>query len=284
MGIQRYECPPTVQATVELLSRGEGEASVLAGGTDLLADVRAGRDVGLVVDIKRIPELLEIRWETDGALIIGACVPVQRIAEDAHIRERYPGLATAAGSLGSYQVRCRATIAGNLSNASPCADNPPVLLVLNAWVRIASPQGPREVPLDGFIRDVKKTALQRGEIITAIVVPPQPPGLRTAFFKIKRIRGHDLALVNAAGAYDPATREFRLAIGSAACTPVLVRGLDGLCPPGATAEDVGERLASRALASIDPIDDVRASAEYRRDMTALLCRRLARALLGENGQ
>lgn len=283
MGIKRYECPRTVEAAVQLLTGQDGETSVLAGGTDLLADVRAGREAGLVVDIKRIPELKEIRWEPDGTLVLGACVSVQQIAEDARIRERYPGLATAAGNLGSYQVRCRATIAGNLGNASPCADNPPALLVLNAKVCVVSAQGRREVPLDGFIRDVKKTALKRGEIITAIVIPPQPAGLRTAFFKVKRVRGHDMALVNAAGALDPSKREFRLAIGSAACTPVLVRGLEGICPPGAGADEVGERLAAKAIAAISPIDDVRASAEYRRDMTALLCKRLARALLGENG-
>jgi CO/xanthine dehydrogenase FAD-binding subunit len=283
MGIRRYECPSTVAAAVELLSNEPGEASVLSGGTDLLADVRGGRNVGLLVDIKKIPELKAIRWEPDATLIIGACVPVQQVADDARIRERYPGLATAAGNLGSYQVRCRATIAGNLGNASPCADNAPALLVLGARVCIAAPEGRREVPLDGFIRDVKKTALKRGEIITAIVIPPQPPGLRSAFFKIKRIRGHDMAIVNAAGAFDPAKREFRLAIGSAACTPVLVRGLDDICPPGATADEVGETLAAKAVAAISPIDDVRASAEYRRDMTALLCKRLARALLGENG-
>lgn len=283
MGIRRYECPASVEAAVALLRGETGEATILAGGTDLMGDVRAGRDAGLVVDIKKIPELKTIGWGPDGTLILGACVSVQRVADDARIRERYPALSVAAGNLASYPVRCRATIAGNLANASPCADNAPALLVLHALVRIASSQGVRDVPLDGFIRDVKKTALQRGEIITAIVIPPQPAGLRSAFSKIKRIRGHDMALVNAAGAYDPATREFRLAIGSSACTPVLVRGLEGICSDGAGAEEIAERLTEQAFTAISPIDDVRASAEYRRDMTALLCRRLARALLGEDG-
>ena len=282
MGIRRYERPATADAATALLNSEPGSAVVLAGGTDLLADLRAGRDIDLVVDIKGIPDLSTIRWEPDGTLTIGACVAVQQVADDPRIAERYPALTTAAGQLGSYQIRSRATIAGNLGNASPCADNAPALLVLNALVRLATSQGPKQVPLDGFIWDVKKTALQRGEIITALLVPPQPAGLRSAFLKIKRIRGHDLALVNAAAAFDPATREFRLAIGSAACTPVLVRGLEGICPVGAAADEVGKRLADKALAAICPIDDVRASAEYRRDMTGLLCRRLARILLQDN--
>ena len=266
-----------------LLLAEDGVATVLSGGTDLLADVRAGRDAGLVVDIKRIPGLSDITWEPDGTLILGACVLVQRVADDPRIRQTFPALADAAEHLGSYQVRNRATIAGNLGNASPCADNAPPLLVLNARVRVASPAGLREVPLDGFIRNVKKTALERGEIITALVVPPPEPGLRTAFLKIKRVRGHDMALVNAAGALVPSTREIRLAIGSAACTPVLVHGLEGACPEGAAADAVGARLAEIAQRSLSPINDVRASAEYRRDMVTLLCRRIAHALLEPNG-
>lgn len=279
MTVQRYERPLTTEAAVDLLSTTSGTAAVLAGGTDLVADIRLGRNVDLLVDIKKIPEMSYFGWTPDGALVIGACVTVQQVAENAAVRQRYPVLASAAEHLGSYQVRCRATIAGNLGNASPCADVAPALLVLQARVRIASRDGRREVPLHGFIRNVKQTALAQGEIITAVVVPSQPASLHSAFQKIKRIRGHDLALVNAAGAFDSATRELRLAIGSAACTPVLVEDLDGICPPGAGADEVGEHLAEKALAAIRPIDDVRASAEYRNDMTALLCRRLAHALM-----
>ena len=278
MGISRFESPATIEAAIALLRGSTQSSAILGGGTDLIADVRAGRQVDLVVDIKKIVSLKSLSWEADGTLVIGACVPVQRVSEDEQIRKRYPALSTAAGNVGSLQVRCRATIAGNLGNASPCADNAPALLVLNAKVRIVSKDGPREVALDGFIRDVKKTALKRDEIIAAVIIPPQPAGLRSAFLKIKRVRGHDLALVNAAGAYDPASGEFRLAIGSAACTPILVRGIEAISPTDCP-DDVGERLAERALASISPIDDVRASAEYRRDMTALLSRRLARLLL-----
>jgi carbon-monoxide dehydrogenase medium subunit len=268
-----------VQAAVELLAGEAGKTAVLAGGTDLIVNVRYGRDIDLVVDIKRIPEANEMRWEPDGTLVVGACVPVIRVSEDPRVRELYPALVAAMDDLGSYQIRCRATLAGNIGNASPCADTPPVLLVLNARVRIASPESDSEMPLNGFFTHVKKTALKRGGLITAVVIPPQEPGTRNTFHKVKRVRGHDLALLNAAAAHAPGSTEIRLAIGSAFITPVLVEGLEDACPPGAGADEVGDRLAERALASIKPIDDVRASAEYRRDMTVALCHRIARTLL-----
>jgi aerobic carbon-monoxide dehydrogenase medium subunit len=279
MGISRYERPGSLGEACDLLLQDAGNVVVLSGGTDLVADMRAGRKVDMVVDIKRIPGLADITWLPDGTLEIGSCVTMRRVSEEPRIRERYRALFEAAGQVASHQVRCRATIAGNLGNASPCADNAPPLLVFGAKLRIACKGGSTDVPLLGFMRDCKKTALQRGEIITTVIVPPAPPGLRSAFLKVKRVYGHDMALINAAASYDPATREIRLAIGSAAPTPLLIGGLEGICPPGATAGEVGARMAEKALEVIKPIDDVRASAEYRRDMARVLCARLARALL-----
>lgn len=281
MTLSRYERPGSIAEACALLGGRDGSDTirVLAGGTDLIGDMRAGRHADCLVDIKRIPELHEIRREPDGTLVIGSCVTMREVAEDERIRARYPALAKAAGEVGSYQVRCRATIAGNLSNASPCADSAPVLLVLNARLRVASPRGMSESPFEGFICDCKKTVLRPDEFLTAVVVPPAPDSLRSAFYKIRRIRGHDMAVLNAAGAFDPASREVRLAIGSAAPIPLRIPGLDGACPPGTTVEDLARRLATQALTHIRPINDIRASAEYRGDMTALLCRKIAVALL-----
>ena len=279
MGISRYERPSTLGEACDLLMQEAGNVVVLSGGTDLVADVRAGRKVDMVVDIKRIAGLGDVRWLDDGTLEIGACVTMRRVSEEPRIRERFTALAQAAGQVGSHQVRCRATIAGNLGNASPCADNAPPLLVFGAKLRIAGKSGETVVPLQGFMRDCKKTALARGEIVTTVIVPPAPAGLRSAFFKIKRVNGHDMALINAAASFDPASREIRLAIGSAAPTPLLIGGLQGICPPGTAVDMVAGRMTEKAFEAIRPIDDVRASAEYRRDMTRVLCRRLARTLL-----
>jgi CO/xanthine dehydrogenase FAD-binding subunit len=170
-----------------------------------------------------------------------------------------------------------------LTNASPCMDTAPPLLVLGAALMIAGPRGSRATPLADFFVGVKTTALGGDEIVTGLHIPKPPAGLRCGFDKIKRTWGHDLALVNAALSYDPAARAVRVAIGSCAVTPVLIPPLEGVAPD-ADAAGVGQRLGELALQYIRPIDDVRASAEYRRDMTALLCRRLAARLFGTAGR
>ncbi len=276
----RYERPATLAEATALLAGAPGRARVLAGGTDLLVARRAGSArPELVVDVKRIPGLGDIAWTPDGDLVLGACVPVQDVADDARVREVFPALAEGALAIGSVQIRARATLGGNLANASPCMDTAPPLLVLGARLLATGPGGEREIPLAEFFRGVKRTALAEGEIVTAVRVPRPPAGLATAFDKVKRVFGHDLALVNAAAAFDPGARTLRAAFGSCGTTPVLTPALAGIEAASDPAA-VGERLAALALEHICPIDDVRASAEYRRDMTALLCRRLAARLLG----
>lgn len=277
----RFEKPATIEEAAALLAGQPGPAKVLAGGTDLLVALRAATTApALVVDIKAIPSLCEILWTEDGDLRIGAAVEVQRIHEDRRIAATYPALAQGAGEIGSLQIRCRATIGGNIANASPCMDTAPPLLVLGARVEAIGPAGLREITLESFFVGVKKTVLRPDEVLATIVVPREAAGTRSAFGKVKRVWGHDLALVNAAVAYDPVARTIRAAIGSCGATPILLPPLAGIDPdrPGAAGE-TGRLLAESALRTICPIDDVRASAEYRRDMAALLCRRLASALL-----
>ncbi len=273
----RYERPGTVAEATGLLAAGG--ARILAGGTDLVIALRGGLPCDVLVDIKHIPELGRIVWTPDGGLEIGACVLVQDLAEEPRVREVFPALAEGAEAIGSLQIRYRATVAGNLSNASPCMDTAPPLLVLDGRLRIAGPKGTREAPLADFFLGVRQTALAADELITAVVLPPPPPGLACGFDKIKRTQGHDLALVNSAAAWDPRAGTLRVAIGSCAVRPVLTPALEGV-KPGADPAATGERLAQRALEHIRPIDDVRGSAEYRREMSAALCRRLARRLLG----
>jgi CO/xanthine dehydrogenase FAD-binding subunit len=276
----RYERPDSLAAATALLAGAGGRARVLAGGTDLMVALRSGAvRPELVVDIKRIPGLEDIAWDGDGTLVLGACVIMQRVADDARIRDTFPALAEGAGEVGSLQIRARATIAGNLANASPCMDTAPPLLVHDARLRIEGPAGRREAPLADFFLGVRRTALTPDEIVTAVVVPPPAAGVRSGFDKIKRVAGHDLALVNAALAWDPTAATLRVAVGSCAVTPAIVPPL-GNVPEGADPARTGDRLAALAQEHILPIDDVRASAEYRRDMTAALCRRLTRRLLG----
>jgi len=273
----RYERPTSIAEACELLST-EPHAVVLAGGTDLVVEMRGGRRIDCLIDIKRIHELNDMGFSRDNDLKIGACVVLQRLADDPNIRKYFPGLAKAAGMVGSYQIRNRATVGGNLSNASPCADTAPPLLVSGARITIASTKKTRDLDLHDFFSGVKETVLQQGELVKSIVIPSSSRSLRTAFFKIQRIRGHDLALLSLAGAYSPEKGEFRIAVGSAAPTPVLTPPITDISPTG-TIDEVGNGLAERVLPFISPIDDVRASARYRREMTKVLCKRLAGALL-----
>jgi len=280
----RYEKPASVAQACALLRDTKERAVVLAGGTDLLIKLRSRElSPALVVDLKGIAELAELRLGADGELRIGATVTMRKIYEDPRIIEQYPGLAEGALAVGSLQVRNRATVVGNLCNASPCMDTAPALLLLGARLRVVSHKGEREIPLEQFFLGVKKTQLAPGEICTAVIVPAAARRIRTAFDKIKRVRGHDLALVNAAAAYDPDARTLSAAVGSCGITVLSTRPIEGVTP-GEGAEEIGRQLAAAALEVVRPIDDVRASAEYRRDMTALLCRRLTARLLAASSR
>jgi CO/xanthine dehydrogenase FAD-binding subunit len=275
----RFEKPTTVAQATALLAEAPAQTAILAGGTDLLVALRSGAShPRLVVDIKGLPGIDQVRWSPAGDLVLGAAVQVQRICEDPRIIETFPALAQGAGAIGSLQVRNRATVGGNLANASPCMDTAPPLLVLGARLQVTGSRGEREIPLDAFFVSVKRTTLEAGEIVVSVTVPRPAAGLRSAFDKIKRVWGHDLALVNAAAALDPAAGTLRVAIGSCGITPVLLPPLTGMDPATASADAAGRSLAALAEAHLCPIDDVRATAEYRRDMAALLCRRLAASL------
>jgi len=277
-----YVRPNTVEDACRALAEGGGGARILAGGTDLLVEIRNRlRMPNLLIDIKRVPVLNVVETDSSGTLSIGAAVSLGCVMETAAIRDRYPGLAQAAGSIATYQLRNRATVAGNLCNASPAADMAPILLALSARLLARSPAGEREIPMTQFFTGVKQTCLTADEMVCRVIVPPHSEGLRTAFVKQQRIRGHDLAIVNAAGAYDPGSGVLCVAIGSCAPTPVLLEPVDVHESRGTDAADT---VIDRAGAATAPISDVRASAEYRRAVLPVLLTRLLDELLGEEGR
>ncbi len=271
----------SVEHGCALLAGNEG-ARILAGGTDLLVNIR-NRLISpkLLVDFKGIDELNTIS-HSDG-LRIGATVPLNVIAENALIRRDYSALAAAAGAVGSYQVRNRATLAGNLGNASPAADTAPPLFVLDARVEIAGTTGTRTLSVRELLVGVKRTALAPDELITAVTLPPIKPGVRTKFLKKQRIKGHDLAIVNMAGYYDPSAGELRIAIGSCAPTPVLLPPLPEPVREDDPLDEVVAAVDRIAQEAISPIDDLRATAAYRRAMIPVFLRRILTALLHKGG-
>jgi len=274
-----YVRPRSVDEACGYLAESD-DARVLAGGTDLLVDIRNGlRAPRLLIDIKPIDAL--DRLDADGReLKIGAAVPLNRIAEHHAVRLRLPALADAALSIGTYQIRNRATLAGNLCNGSPAADTAPVLLTLGAVLAVAGPDGQRAVPVSDLFTGVKQISLGPAEIVTAVCIPVPGKGTRTAFLKQQRIRGHDLAIVNAAGTLAPGKGALRVAVGSCAPTPLLLEPVDA---NGGSVGAIADRIIERAEEATCPISDVRASAAYRSAVLRVLLRRLVERLLDGGG-
>ena len=271
----------SLDQAVDLLNDYGPQARVLAGGTDILIAMSDGLiSPQYLVDIKGIPELSVIHVDSRGDLRIGACVTVNRLAEFTGIPRGMDAIREAASLLATYQIRNRATVGGNLCNASPACDLGPPLLVLDARLRVISKQGERLIPLKDFFTGVKTTCCGPCEVITEILVPSDKVGA-SAFLKRTRIRGHDLAIVNGAAAVGDSGGHgggLRLALGAVAPMPLLLDGFDGV--------GLDERggIIEAARESISPIDDVRGSSRYRRYMVDYLVERLLDILTQRTGQ
>jgi CO/xanthine dehydrogenase FAD-binding subunit len=253
-------------------------ARFLAGGTDLLVDLRTGLESArLLVDTKGLDELAVFAVHPTEGATIGGRVTLNALVESTGICRTFPAVAEAARAIATYQLRNRATLVGNICHASPAADMAPPLYVLSAEVLIAGPGGHRALPIRSFITGVKETALRDGELVVGVRLPA-PGASSMAFMKKQRIKGHDLATVSVAGLADRKAGVLRICIGACAPTPVLLEGTDELYRAARGVEELADRVAAVALGSIDPIDDVRASAEYRRDMVRVFVGRLVRAI------
>jgi carbon-monoxide dehydrogenase medium subunit len=270
-----YERPGSTEAILARLEAKDRKISILAGGTDLLSQIRS-RLVRpeLIVDIKGAKELQRLEATKEG-LSIGAAVFLNRVLEQHEISAPYAALREAISDLASYQIRNRATLVGNVANASPCADTVPALCVMGASVEVVGPSGARQILVEQFITDNRETKLERDEFVARVVIPPLPAGTWSGFIKRKRVKGHDLALANAALLRDPERRRLRLSIGSCSPKPTLL-SLDDMFD----APDPG-KAARLAQDEIRPINDVRSSIEYRRDMVSLMVHRLFAAMDAE---
>ena len=282
IGTFDYVRVASVEEGCALIAAHNGSAVALAGGTDLLVNIRnTGRSPDLLVDFKEVAQMNELRTDTETGLKIGACVPLNVIADNKAINDRFTALTTAARSVGSYQVRNRATLGGNIANASPAADTAPALLVLDASVKATGKDGTRKIPIHELFTGVKKTSLCPGEVIIDITLPPMGPRVRSAFVKKQRVKGHDLAIINMAAYYNPDAGLLRIAIGSCAVTPILLPEIN--LSADEPIDELAKRLNNIAQDAIHPIDDIRASAEYRRGLVSVLLSDLLLALLATEG-
>lgn len=271
-----YYQPSTLEEALGILKRLDGNVSLLAGGTDLLAAMKDHRlRPRALVDIKHIPQLGAIQAE-DGGLSLGAAVTTRAAARARLVHERFPLLSQALRSLGSMQIGNRATLGGNLSNASPAADSAPALLTLRAWVKLVGPQGDRSVPLEDFFLGPGKTVIDR-EVLTEVHIPPPSAPGRGIFYKLgPRGAPEDICIASVAvfAAPDATGKSWeyvRIALGAVAPTPIRAgsaeEALRGQPIAARTAQDAA-RLAAEKDAQ--PISDIRGSASYRRAMIQVL--------------
>jgi len=268
--------PQTLDQALAVL-KGVAGARVIAGGTDLVVQLRDGRRVAdVLVDVSALP-LAGITECRDG-LDIGALTTMDEIARSEVVAAHWPALAVAAAQVGAWPIQCRATLGGNLANASPAADTAPALLVEGAVVRLRSSDGAREVPVDTFFVAPGRSAVRGGELITSVFVPqPRAPAegrIVERFVKVGPRREQIISMVSLAGqavvAADGRVERVRLALGSVAPTPVRARRAEGALTGHVIDESVRRKTLVAAQADIAPIDDVRAPARYRRLAIATL--------------
>lgn len=283
-----YVSPASVEEAIAALGKANGAAKVLAGGTDLLVQIRAGvAKPELVVDIKGIPELRRIS-EDGGAFRIGAAVSGAEIEEHEALRAAWPGVSEATNLIGSTQIQGRATPGGNLCNGSPAADSVPAMIAAGAVCTILGASGSRELAVEEVITGPGQTALKAGEFLVEFKLPKRPAHSGDAYLRLIPRTEMDIAVVGAgvsltlddAGVCTAA----RVALGAVAPTPLLVADA-GAALVGSKVDDGAlEKLAAAASAACNPIDDKRGTIDYRRKVAGVLARRAALIALERAGK
>ncbi len=271
--VEPKDLPSALAALDELGSA----ARPLAGGTDLLLAMRdKGLPVETLVDISTLLELQGIEVLRNGSLSIGAAVTLRQIETSPIVKRGWPVLAEGVSSIGSMQVRNRGTLGGNLCNASPAADSAPPLLVLNASVEIVSTASSRLVPIDAFFIGLGKTAVGPGELLKCVIVPPMKPGMVAAFVAWGPRNAMDIDVANAAVSLVMADSltctEARVALGAVAAMPIRAPLAETFLQ-GRLGDERIHKAADEALGHACPIDDVRATSEFRCRLVPVLVRR-----------
>jgi carbon-monoxide dehydrogenase medium subunit len=276
--LEMYQ-PASVQEASRLLRENGPGGHFLAGGTDLII---AMKEKGLVpryiVDLKRIPGLAGIRENGDGSIALGALTTMREIETSPLIKQTYPFLAQSAAEVGSIQIRNRATVGGNMANATPSADVAPGLIALSAAAKIASASGERVVALEDFFRGPGQTVMRNDEILTEITIPKTAPQLVGEYIKFSPREMMDLAYVGVAVAYeldkkDKRSTGVRIVLGAVA--PMLIRAkrAEAMLEGQALNEALAQRAAAIAAEESKPISDVRSTADYRRAMVGAMTKR-----------
>jgi carbon-monoxide dehydrogenase medium subunit len=271
-----------VSETVALLAEKGDRARILAGGTDLIVQLRENRrEADLIVDVKEVPEVNVLDFDPRQGLRLGAAVPCWRLCEHPALARAYPGLIDAAALIGGTQIQSRASVGGNLCNASPAADTIPALIAGEAACVIAGPGGTRELPVEQFCTAPGKNALGRGEMLLSLRLPAPRPYSGSAYLRFIPRNEMDIAVVGAGVSVmldegRARCTAARVALAAVAPTPLLVPEVAAALVGTALTEADFHKAAGRAQAAARPISDMRGDAEYRRHLVGVLVQRALR--------
>ena len=277
-----YTATKSIDEAVAALAAKRERARVLAGGTDILVQLRGGRrSVDLLVDVKDIPELNQLTYTPQKGLILGAAVPCYRIYQDQTLASAYPGLIDAAALIGGIQIQGRASIGGNVCNSAPSGDSIPPVIVLGGVCNIAGPNGTRQVASEDFCTGPGRNVLQPGELLVSINFPPPQAHAGANYLRFIPRNEMDIAVagVGSSVVLDPGGQKFvsaRIALASVAPTPVLSRQASESLVGKAVSEETIEEAAQLAMADAKPINDMRGTIRQRIHLVGVLTRRSLR--------
>ena len=269
----------TLRQAVGMLQRHGEQARIVAGSTDFLVRWRAGFwHPDYVVNIQRIPGLSRVTYSARNGLRLGALVTIQTLEQHPAIRRHYPALAAAAASFAGVQVRNLATVGGNICNASPSGDTLPALLAYGAECRLSGPDGQRQVALAQLFTGPGRTVLAHDEVLTEITLPPPLPGTGSLYIKHSPRGAMDIATVGVASAVTVDRRtgvctDARIALGAVAPTPLRAYAAEDMLRGRELDAELLQAAAEQVMSQVTPIDDIRGTANYRREMSGVLTRR-----------
>lgn len=280
-----YAAPTSIDDAVGLLNEYGDRAKLLAGGTDIIVQLRERlRDADFVVDVKKIAELMEIEYSPEHGLRLGAGVPCYKIYDDETIAAAYPALADSTHIIGGWQIQTRASVGGNLCNSSPAADSIPSLIAHQATAHIAGPNGRRTLPVDQFCTAPGRNALETGELLVALTLPPPSGKTGSAYQRFIPRNEMDIAVVGAASwvQLDDAGESIaqaRIALAAVAPTPQFAEEASSWLVGKPTTEATFAEAGELAKNVASPISDMRGTAEYRTHLVGVLTKRtLAKAV------
>ena len=274
-----FTTPKTIDEAVQAMASHGDRARALAGGTDLLVQLRGGRrSADLVVDVKDIPELNEISYSPDSGLTIGAATPCYRLYQNADVAEKYPGLVDSASLIGSIQIQGRASLGGNLCNSAPSADAIPPMIALGGMANIAGPNGTRQVAVEDFCTGPGRNVLEPGEILVSINIPAPQANSGANYLRFIPRNEMDIAVagVGSAVVLDDSGQNFvsaRIALASVAPTPVFSKAAGDSLAGKAVSDEAIEEAARLAMEDAVPITDMRGTIRQRIHLVGVLTRR-----------